>query len=37
MEKYEIWNHYGERRIEAGNMEGTNVLEVREDDDAIVS
>ena len=22
MENYEIWDHHGERRIEAGNMEG---------------
>ena len=34
MENYEIWDHHGERRIEAGNMEGTNASEVREDDDA---
>ena len=34
MENYEIWDHHGERRTEAGNMEGTDVLEVREDDNA---
>jgi hypothetical protein len=34
MEKYEIWDHHGERRTEAGNMEGTNAPEVREDDNA---
>ena len=31
MENYEIWDHHGERRTEAGNMEGTNASEVRED------
>jgi len=34
MENYEIWDHHGEGRKEAGNMEGTNASEVREDDDA---
>ena len=34
MENYEIWDHHGERCTEVGNMEGTNALEVREDDDA---
>ena len=34
MENYEIWDHHGERRTEAGNMEGTNPPEVRKDDDA---
>ena len=34
MENYEIWDHHSERRTEAGNMEGTNASEVREDDDA---
>jgi hypothetical protein len=34
MENYEIWDHHGERRTEADNMEGTNASEVREDDDA---
>jgi hypothetical protein len=34
MENYEIWDHHGERCIEAGNMKGTNPPEVREDDDA---
>jgi len=34
MENYEIWDHHGERHTEAGNMEGTNPPEVREDDDA---
>ena len=30
-ENYEIWDHHGERLTEAGNMEGTNASEVRED------
>ena len=34
MENYEIWDHHGERRTEADNMEGTNPPEVWEDDDA---
>jgi hypothetical protein len=34
MKNYEIWDHHGERHTEAGNMEGTNASEVREDDDA---
>jgi hypothetical protein len=34
MENYEIWDHHGERRTEAGNMKGINASEVREDDDA---
>jgi hypothetical protein len=34
IENYEIWVHPGERCTEAGNMEGTNAPEVREDDDA---
>jgi hypothetical protein len=34
IENYEIWDHHGERRTKAGNMEGTNPPEVRKDDDA---
>ena len=32
MENYEIWDHYGERRTEASNMEGTDAAEVRKND-----
>ena len=35
MENYEIWDHYGERRTEASNMEGTDAPKAREDDDAV--
>ena len=34
LENYEIWDHHGERRSEADNMEGTNPPEVRKDDEA---
>jgi len=34
MENYEIWDHHGERRTEAGNNEATDALEVREDGNA---
>ena len=34
MENYKIWDHQGERRTEAVNMEGTNPPELREDDGA---
>jgi hypothetical protein len=34
IENYEIWDYHGERRTKAGNMEGTNASEVREDDTA---
>jgi hypothetical protein len=33
MKNYEILDHYGERRIEAGKMEGTDAPDVTEDDD----
>ena len=37
IENYTIWDHHGERCIEASNWEATNAPKLRENDDAILS